>query len=111
MADGAIVVLCMCPDEESAARIARELVDSAVAACVTRLPGARSTFLWEGRLVEEAEVLLIIKTVRAAYARLEQRLTALHPHKTPEILALPVLAGASGYLSWLQTMVPHETAD
>ena len=106
----ALVVLCTCPDEDSAARIARALVESGTCACVSRVPGVRSMYKWEGQVLDEAEVLLIIKTLASAYPGLEQRLQALHPYQTPEILALPVRAGAPGYLSWLQTVL-HETSD
>jgi periplasmic divalent cation tolerance protein len=100
-----IVVLCTCPDEASAQALSRGLVEAGVAGCVNRLPGVRSTYRWEGRVLDEGEVLLIIKTVTSAYPSLEERLIALHPYETPEILALPVLAGAPGYVSWLQAVI------
>lgn len=97
----ALVILCACPDEATADRIARELVGARLAACVNRLPGVRSTFRWKGALQNEPEVLLAIKTVRSRYQELEMRLKALHPYEVPEIIALPVLAGAAAYLAWL----------
>ena len=97
----ALVVLCACPDESVAARIAQELVEARLAACVNRLPGMRSVFRWKGALQDEPEVLLAIKTVRSRYEELEMRLKALHPYEVPEIIALPVLAGAAPYLAWL----------
>ena len=98
---GALVVLCACPDEPIAERIARELVEARLAACVNRLPGVRSTYRWKGVLQDEPDVLLAIKTVRSRYEVLEMRLKALHPYEVPEIIALPVLAGAAPYLAWL----------
>jgi periplasmic divalent cation tolerance protein len=97
----ALVVLCSCPDEATADRIARELVTAQLAACVNRLPGVRSTYRWEGVLQDEPEVLLTIKTTKSRYEELEMRLKALHPYEVPEIIALPVLAGAAPYLAWL----------
>ncbi|MGH8220801.1 MAG: divalent-cation tolerance protein CutA [Steroidobacteraceae bacterium] len=97
----ALVVLCTCPDEAVADRIARELVTARLAACVNRLPGVRSVFRWQGALQDEREVLLAIKTSRSRYEELEMRLKALHPYEVPEIIALPVLAGAAPYLAWL----------
>jgi len=97
----ALVVLCACPDESVADRIARALVGARLAACVNRLPGMRSVFRWKGALQDEPEVLLAIKTVRSRYEELEMRLKALHPYEVPEIIALPVLAGAAPYLAWL----------
>ena len=97
----ALVILCTCPDEGTAERIARELVGARLAACVNQLGGVRSTYRWKGVLQSEPEVLLAIKTVRSRYPELEMRLKALHPYEVPEIIALPVLAGAAPYLAWL----------
>ena len=97
----ALVVLCACPDESVADRIARELVGARLAACVNRFTGIRSIYRWKGAVQDEPEVLLAIKTVRSRYEELEMRLKALHPYEVPEIIALPVLAGAAPYLAWL----------
>ncbi len=95
-----IVVLTTCPDEASAARIAGELLESRLAACVSRQP-VRSTYRWQGRIEDEPEVLLLIKTLGTRFADLEMRLKSLHPYDVPEIIALPVAAGSAAYLSWL----------
>lgn len=100
MTDG-LVVLCACPDEPTAERIAREVVSSGLAACVNRLGQVRSTYRWKGTLQDEPEVLLVIKTVKARYEALEMRLKALHPYEVPEIIAVPILAGSEGYLAWM----------
>jgi periplasmic divalent cation tolerance protein len=97
----AIVVLCSCPDEPTAERIARALVGERLAACVQRMTGVRSVYRWEGLLKDEPEVLLVIKTTNSAYRALEMRLNALHPYDVPEIIALPVVAGSGTYLSWV----------
>ena len=97
----AIVVLCSCPDEPTAAQIAGQLVAEHLAACVQRLPGVRSVYRWEGAVRDEPEVLLAIKTTESAYQALEMRLKALHPYDVPEIIALPIVAGSGDYLSWI----------
>ncbi len=102
MTPDAILVLTACPDEATAARIARDLVESGLAACVSRLPGVHSTYRWEGRVQDEPEVLLIIKTLATRFETLEMRLKSLHPYQVPEIIALPVVKGSSEYLAWLQ---------
>jgi len=96
-----LVVLCTCPDEAAADRIAQELVAERLAACVNRLPGLRSTYRWKGAAQSEPETLLIIKTSSSRFAALEMRLKALHPSEVPEIIALPVVAGSSAYLDWV----------
>ncbi len=106
MTDG-LVVLCTCPDDQTADRIARELVSGNLAACVSRGP-FRSTYRWSEALHDEPEVLLIIKTVRSRYQELEMRLKALHPYEVAEIIALPIEQGSERYLAWVaeQTGVP-----
>lgn len=102
MSSDAILVLTACPDEATALRIARDLVESGLAACVSRLPGAHSTYRWEGRLQDEPEVLLIIKTLATRFEALEMRLKSLHPYELPEIIALPVASVSAEYIAWLR---------
>jgi periplasmic divalent cation tolerance protein len=99
------MVLCTCPDESVALDIARELVAEGLAACVNRLSSVRSIYRWEGQICEESEQLLLIKTTPARFEALEMRLKALHPFETPEIIAIPVVAGSSAYLAWLTAAV------
>lgn len=96
-----LLVLNTCPDEATAARLARALVEERLAACVNRLPLTASTYRWQGQVVEEAEVLLLIKTASDRYPALAKRLQALHPYQVPEIIALPLCDGLPAYLQWL----------
>lgn len=96
------VVLCTCPDDATAGALARRLVQSGLAACVNQLPGVRSTYRWEGQVMQEDEVLLVIKTTTGHYPALEQAIHRHHPYDTPEVIALPVVAGLPDYLDWLR---------
>jgi periplasmic divalent cation tolerance protein len=96
-----LVVLTTCPDAAVAARIARELVESGLAACVNRVGAVHSTYRWRGAVQDEPEVLLVIKTLTTRYSELEMRLKSLHPYEVPEIIALPVTRGSAEYLAWL----------
>ena len=100
-----IVVLTTCPDEASGARIARDLVESGLVACVSRVGPIHSTYRWQGTVQDEPEVLLVIKTVSARYSELEMRLKSLHPYEVPEMIAMPVTAGSAEYLAWLHGAV------
>ena len=102
------LVLCTCP-EPLALDIARVLVREGLAACVNRLPPATSIYQWEGRIFEEPEQLLVIKTTPARYTALEMRLKTLHPYENPEIIAIPVVMGSSQYLAWLATATADST--
>ncbi len=100
-----ILVLCTCPDDASAGRLADALVIEKLAACVNALPGLRSTYVWQGEVCRDAEVLLVIKTTRERFTALEARVLELHPYEVPEIIALPIEAGHKPYLDWLQRQV------
>ncbi len=100
-----IVVLTTCPDETIAARIARDLVESGLAACVSRVGPVHSTYRWQEAVQDEPEVLLVIKTVATRYLELEMRLKSIHPYEVPEVIALPVTSGSAEYLSWLRGAV------
>lgn len=102
---GPIVVLTTCPDEATASRIARNLVESGLAACVSRVGPIHSTYRWQEAIQDEPEVLLVIKTVTGRYSELEMRLKSLHPYELPEIIALPLVAGSAEYLAWMQGAV------
>jgi periplasmic divalent cation tolerance protein len=97
-----LVVLCTCPDEAAATRIANALLEERLAACVNRIPGIRSLYRWDGQLQDDAEVLLVIKTTATRYPQVEALITARHPYELPEVLALPVAAGAAKYLDWVR---------
>jgi len=99
----ALLVLCTCPDTESAATIARALVEERLAACVNRVPGLTSVYRWQGEIHEDSEVLLLIKTRSELFEALRARLVALHPYDTPEVIALEIGAGHAPYLEWLRT--------
>ena len=105
MNEQVIVALSTCPNEATAQAVAEALVSERLATCVNRLPGVTSTYFWDGRLQNDSEVLLIIKTTAAALTALESRLKALHPYDLPELVALTVTAGNERYLEWVRTGV------
>ena len=95
------MVFNTCPDSETATRIAADLVEDKLAACVQVLPGLRSYFHWAGNVDCADEHLLLIKTSSAGYPALEQRIRELHPYELPEIIGVPVNRGLPEYLSWI----------
>jgi periplasmic divalent cation tolerance protein len=101
--DKLILVLCTAPAAVSG-EIARALLDDGLAACVNRY-AVRSTYWWEGDLVEEDEDLLILKTVEHLFGALEQKILEVHPYDVPEIIAIPVAAVSDGYLRWIRQTV------
>ncbi len=74
-------------------------------ACGTLLPGARSIYRWEGKVTEEGEVVVLLKTDASKWSALCAAVRAKHPYRVPELLALPVERGLDLYLSWLASEV------
>jgi periplasmic divalent cation tolerance protein len=97
----AIVALVTCPSAAVGETIGRALVEARLAACVNVVPGVTSIYRWEGKVVRDREVLLVVKTRPARFAALRRRVIALHPYTLPEIIALPVRAGLPAYLDWI----------
>jgi len=97
-----ILVLCTCPDRETAEQIAGLLVSEKLAACVTLTPPVTSVFDWGGRREHAAEVLLLAKTAKGRYEEIERRILELHPYELHEIIALPVEQGLAGYVTWVE---------
>ena len=96
-----LVLFVTVPNEETATRIAHALVTEHLAACVNRLPGVTSTYFWEGAVCVDQELLLVIKTRRALFDAVRERVRALHPYSVPEVIALPVVLGHTPYLDWI----------
>lgn len=98
---GVRVVLVTAPDAEAAGRIARALVEERLCACVNVVSGLRSVYRWEGRVEEDDEQLLVIKTREERCRALAARVQALHPYELPEVLVLPASGGSQEYLDWV----------
>lgn len=97
----ALVVLVTVGSESEAETIAGALLDERLAACVTIGGPIRSVYRWQGRLADDREWQLVIKTRAALFDALADRVRALHSYDVPEIIGLPVTAGSPPYLEWL----------
>ncbi len=100
-----VLVLVTCPTRRQAQRLADALVRRKLAACVNIGPAVDSRFWWQGKLDRAREVLLFIKTTRAALEPLRRAVVALHPYDVPELIALPIRHGHPPYLRWLRASV------
>jgi periplasmic divalent cation tolerance protein len=97
----ALVVLTTVANADEAATLVRALLERRLIACGTILPGVRSLYRWEGKIADESEVVVLLKTQAARVDALEVAFAELHPYKVPELLALPVQAGLAKYLDWI----------
>jgi periplasmic divalent cation tolerance protein len=100
--DEVVLALSTCPDAEVARRISETLVSERLATCVNRIQDVRSTYFWDGRLQDDAEILLMIKTLQSRVPELAARLKAIHPYELPELIVLPVVGGNEAYLRWVR---------
>ncbi|MDF9392142.1 MULTISPECIES: divalent-cation tolerance protein CutA [Methylococcus] len=99
------LVVCSCPDEETAGVLAEGLVEGRLAACVNIVSGVRSVYRWQGVLEKSAECLLFAKTRASRQVELQTWLRARHPYELPEIIAIPIQSGLPEYLEWVGTCV------
>jgi len=99
-----IVVLVTCGSEEEALKIANASVEGHLAACVNLISPVRSIYQWEGKIWDEKEWLLVIKTQKQRFEELEKKVRSLHSYSVPEIISLPIVEGSSSYLNWLEEM-------
>jgi periplasmic divalent cation tolerance protein len=97
------IIFCTCPDNSTAEKIARWLVENQLAACVNIVPGITSIYAWEGRIESAQEHLLIIKASSLNYQAIETAIQQHHPYQLPEIIALPVEQGLPEYLNWIES--------
>ena len=101
MDNDAIVVFMTAASGEEATRLADMLVGAQLAACVQILPEIESVYRWQGKIERSSEVLLLVKTTKGKFDDLEREVRALHSYDTPEIVAVPIVAGSAPYLEWL----------
>ncbi|OFV85166.1 MAG: hypothetical protein A3D93_02340 [Acidobacteria bacterium RIFCSPHIGHO2_12_FULL_67_30] len=96
-----VVVFVTCGSASEAGRIARALVEERLAACVSISSSIRSVYRWGGKLCDDREVLLVIKTSRDLFDRVRRAVERMHSYQVPEVICLPVIDGAPNYLNWL----------
>ncbi len=99
----ALVVLTTLASDDEALRLVRTLLDRRLIACGTILPGSRSIYRWQGKIADEREVVVLLKTRSARLEALKQAFAELHPYKVPELLAISVEAGLDRYLEWINS--------
>lgn len=97
----AIVVLTTVANPVEAEMLIKGLLERRLIACGTMLPGARSLYRWEGRIADESETVVLLKTRSAVLHALESAFAELHPYKVPELLALSATSGLERYVAWI----------
>jgi periplasmic divalent cation tolerance protein len=100
---GYVMALTTASSEAEAEAIAEALLADELAACVQILE-IRSRYVWKGAMQHEPEQLLLIKTRSALFEMVRAKIRTLHSYDTPEIIAVPVVAGDADYLGWMASV-------
>ncbi len=96
-----IEVTSTCSNHEEAKRLAELLVERKLAACVQISPSVESVYRWKGAIETSTEYCIHAKTVAELYTAVESAIRADHSYDTPQVMAIPVVAGSTEYLEWL----------
>ena len=105
---GALVVVTTVGTEEEANQLAEELVARRHSSCVNIVPVHRSVYRWQGKICDDREFLLVIKTLEQEYEAVEATVGELHSYELPEILAFRVSRGESRFLEWISHSLDKE---
>ena len=96
-----IIVLVTGSGMRECKKIARHLLDQRLIACANLIPVVRSMYRWKGKIADEKECLLILKSSREHFPALRIEVEKLHSYSVPEVIALPIIDGAPNYLNWI----------
>ncbi len=96
-----IEVITTTEKKEDAERMAKALVEKRLAGCVQTVGPMTSTYWWKENMEKAEEWLCLIKSKKDLYEKLEKTIKEIHPYKTPEIIALPIITGSKDYMKWL----------
>ena len=102
-----IVVLVTVP-RDKAGELSRRLVEEKLVACINIVSNIDSIYWWEGKVEDDSESLLILKTELGLLGKLVKRVKELHPCEVPEIIALPIIGGNPDYLKWISDSIGQE---
>ena len=100
-----VIVYTTCGNITEAESIARNLIDNRLAACVNVIPGLLSYYRWQGKVENDTELLLMIKTAGNLIDEVRNALETLHSYDLPEMIVLPIIGGSPNYLEWLEQEV------
>jgi periplasmic divalent cation tolerance protein len=98
-----ILILTTTNSKENAKKIGKELVKTKSAACVNIIEKVTSIYSWKNEIVEDNEFLLIIKTKKDLFKKVEEKIKNLHSYETPEIISFDISKGSKEYLEWINS--------
>ena len=105
---GCIIIYVTVPDKDTAQRIAEDLLEKKLVACVNVTGGLESVYRWKGALERSGELLLIMKTLKGHFGKVRDRVAQLHGYEVPEIISVDISDGHGPYLDWIKESVIAE---
>ena len=106
-----IIVLMTASNKEEAIKIVRILLEEKLVACANIIDAVSSFYWWKGKIEEDKEVLVIMKSHKNLFKNLSSRIMELHSYEVPEILAIPIVNGSSSYLDWMKAYLEPVNLD
>ena len=96
-----VVIFVTSRDAAESESIAKALVEKRLAACVNIIPQIRSFYRWEGKIQDDPEYLMVIKTSRGLFPAVRAEVERLHSYHVPEVICVQIVEGSTNYLTWL----------
>ncbi len=99
------LIYVVCSSVQEAKLIGKSLVDERLCACVNIIPGMESIYHWDGKIVEDKEVVLLIKTLKGTFDKISLKVKELHSYDVPSIFSIETLNVDVEYLKWIEASV------
>jgi periplasmic divalent cation tolerance protein len=100
-----VVIMVTAASKRECRKIAKHLVEAKLAACVNITQPIESIYRWEGKIADDQEYQLLIKSKRELFPEIKAAISKLHSYHTPEIICLPIIDGSRNYLQWVSDSV------
>jgi len=97
-----IIIFCTISSPDDAKKIAKEIVQKKLVACVNIIEGLTSIYEWKNKLCDEKECLMIMKTRNSLFSEIKKEISGLHPYEVPEIISVPISNGLESFLGWIK---------
>ena len=98
-----VIIIVACASRKEARRIADSLLKERLVACANIVTKVESSFWWKGRIEKAQEAILIMKTLKVNFKKIEVEVKRLHSYEVPEVVAIPITAGSKSYLDWIKS--------
>ena len=96
------------PNEKTTLEIAKGIVEQKIAACANIIDKITSVYWWEGKVHEDNEQLIIVKTTQHNAEKIIEFIEKNHPYEVPECIGINITKGSQPYLQWIVDSTTEE---